>query len=368
VQELLGDVLVKIKRKAMIFTHGRYVNYPFQSNLADLPRDVAAACAVEAVRAALDRARGQEHPIKTFKDFAMAHFGAGITREFIEPYNSRLWGVGIHEVTSEWCDRFVPVPDVLEIVEGAIQRRGQNAGYNAGFLYPKEGGIEALPEAIFQRLPRDKVMLNTPLNAIRLREHQALIGDEWVEYEALVSTLPLPVLARLVDDMDLGIEASRLRASRLVYAIGAVRSKETVMEGAQWVYLPGKETPVYRFGVPSNVLDTLAPPGMASFYAEFTPTFDGTKTDMESSVKKVLGMLGMDPDALVFVETRKFPFGYVIFDEHRTPITTRLLTEFGKHRVYSIGRFGAWTYNAMEDAILDGMDAASRLTGGGNGN
>ena len=369
VSELLGDGLVQVSRKALILSHDRYVNYPFQSNLADLPSDVAALCAVDAVSAALAQASGNLNTINTFKDFALAHFGAGITREFIEPYNAKLWGVGIDEVTSDWCDRFVPVPDVLQIVRGAIQGRGQRTGYNATFLYPREGGIESLPKALTRRLPGDRILTGKTLRAVKPRQHQALVDDEWLRYDVLVSSLPLPVLAGMLEDMDEKLKqaARGLRASRLVYAIGAVRG-EPLIQGAHWLYLPQDDIPVYRFGVPSNVLSTLAPAGMSSFYAEFTPGFDGDEQEARKQLGRVLGLLGRDVRDLDFLELRRFPYGYVIFDEHRNQGVAELMSFFEQHAIHSIGRFGAWTYNAMEDALLDGRDTAQRITGEADGN
>jgi len=366
VHDLLGDNLVEVSRKALIFAHKRYVNYPFQSNLADLPSDIASYCAKEAVRAALNQAGGKGIDIRTFKDFAIAHFGEGITREFIEPYNARLWGVGIDEVTSEWCDRFVPVPDVMQIVSGAILRQGQSMGYNATFTYPRAGGMEALPKAMAERIPAEKIRLNTVLNAVRPDKHQALAGDEWVEYDSLVTTLPLPSFARLLGDTGLSRTADRMRASRLVYAIGAVRG-EPLINNAHWLYLPEPKQPIYRFGVPSNVLSTLAPAGMSSFYAEFTPIFDGSVDEAGQAVKTLLKELGRSPKDLDFIELRHFPFGYVIFDQKRTQSMNILSKFMDKHDIFSIGRFGAWTYNAMEDAILDGRLTASRITGESDG-
>lgn len=362
VRDLLQDNLVEVSRNALIFAHKRYVNYPFQSNLADLPPDIAAYCAKEAVRSALNQARGQNEKPRTFREFALAHFGAGITREFIEPYNAKLWGVGIDKVTSEWCDRFVPVPDVMQIVGGAVQRNGQSMGYNATFLYPRTGGMESLPKALAARLPTGKIRLNAPLRAVKPKKHQALVNDEWVEYDALVSTLPLPVFARMVEEPGLWKYADMLRASRLVYAVGAVHGAPLI-NGAHWLYLPARETPIYRFGVPSNVLPGLAPEGMSSFYAEFTPTFNGGVSQAGDEIKRLLSELGRKPEDLAFLEFRTSPFGYVIFDRYRNRAMKALSDFIGKHDIFSIGRFGAWTYNAMEDALLDGRDTARHIKG-----
>ena len=42
-----------------------------------------------------------------------------------------------------WMGRFVPRPTLEEVVRGALGLEGDRAGYNASFIYPREGGIEA---------------------------------------------------------------------------------------------------------------------------------------------------------------------------------------------------------------------------------
>ena len=44
VQSLLGDDLVTVARRAQVYTHGRYLPYPFQTNLRPLPDAVRAEC------------------------------------------------------------------------------------------------------------------------------------------------------------------------------------------------------------------------------------------------------------------------------------------------------------------------------------
>ena len=44
VKALLGDNIVEVSRNSKIYTHGTYMEYPFQSNLAGLPKEIAFEC------------------------------------------------------------------------------------------------------------------------------------------------------------------------------------------------------------------------------------------------------------------------------------------------------------------------------------
>jgi hypothetical protein len=54
---------------------------------------------------------------------------------------------------------------------------------------------------------------------------------------------------------------------------------------------------------------------------------------------------------------------YVVFDPHRAAVRDRLLDLLLERGVQSIGRYGAWTYSGMEDALLAGRQAARVVSG-----
>ena len=54
---------------------------------------------------------------------------------------------------------------------------------------------------------------------------------------------------------------------------------------------------------------------------------------------------------------------YVLFDHHRQAVRERLLDMLMEQDVYSIGRYGVWTYSSMEDALMGGRETAQILSG-----
>ena len=74
-----------------------------------------------------------------FEEFCLAHFGEGISRHFMIPYNTRLWGVHPSEITADWCSRFVPLPRLEDVIAGAVGMNDRELGYNVRFVYPRLG-------------------------------------------------------------------------------------------------------------------------------------------------------------------------------------------------------------------------------------
>ncbi|MDD5630103.1 MAG: amine oxidase, partial [Elusimicrobia bacterium] len=55
------------------------------------------------------------------------------------------------------------------------------------------------------------------------------------------------------------------------------------------------------------------------------------------------------------------PYGYVLYDFQRGPALAAIFAELGRLGAESIGRYGAWKYSFMEEALLDGRACAERL-------
>ena len=53
--------------------------------------------------------------------------------------------------------------------------------------------------------------------------------------------------------------------------------------------------------------------------------------------------------------------GYVIMDSQSRHARQTLLDWLATERIFSIGRYGGWSYGSMESAMVDGRQAAKRI-------
>jgi len=354
-----GD-LVEIDRKTSIFTHGVMLPYPFQANLFGLPLPVVQRCLVEfieAQRRALDPAR----PVpRTFEDFAIARFGRGIAEAFFIPYNTKVWGEHYPNLRPEAAARFVPIPEIEQVVGGAIGLRQDGLGYNARFLYPRTGGIDALPHALAMaaRAAGVTFKLGAAVRGVDTGRRLVVLEDGTeLPYAKLVSTMPLPDLVRRVVDASPEIRAagSALRWVSWRYLNLGTRHRPPMQD--HWVYVPDPGIPFFRVGVFSNAVSNMAPPGGGSLYVELT---DRTHAPDLPAIYDALATMGaiISREDVDFVELRDIDCAYVVFDEAHERSTTTLHAWLQTHRIRSCGRYGAWVYQSMEDSIIAGMEAA----------
>ncbi len=352
VLRLLGGDHLVVSRRALVYSEGVYTRYPYQANTLGLPPATAYECLLGFLR------RDTTINPKNFEEHCLAHFGEGFSRRFLLPYNSRLFGVAPRELSTTWCDRFLPLPTLEDVLAGAVGAAPRELGYNTSFVYPRLG-IGALADALQREAP--PVETSRELSSVCLDTRTAVVDGEEIAFDRLVSTLPLPTLAQKVRDLPAPLvdDTKRLRATSLSYFDVAL--SRPPRKDFHWVYVPEPRFPFYRVGAYSAFSAALAPEGCGSLYVELAErdvTFDQA---WPSTVAGLVEMGVVAPEDVRFARLRRLDPAYVLFDAARDEATARLLAHLAERGVDSIGRYGKWTYASMEDALLDGRDAAARL-------
>jgi protoporphyrinogen oxidase len=361
IDELLPGQMVRVERKARIFSHGVLTRFPFQANLFGLPPEVVSECLIEFVRAHEDP-RSRE-PSMNFEDFCLKKFGAGISKHFMIPYNAKLWGVHPREITAEWCSRFVPIPKLEDVIKGAVGDVPPEMGYNISFLYPQKGGIETMTRALISRIEGGgEIVLQADPEKIDVRSRTLVLGGETVPWRALVATLPLPELIARMSHVPREIEdaAGKLRCTPVRYL--NVATKRPPKADFHWIYVPEERYPFYRVGIYTNAVPAMAPQGMGSFYVELSDRA-ATEDVVPEAVRAMVAAGALSSaDDLAFAELKELKYAYVVFDDHYYDAVGTLTRWLESHGIYPRGRYGSWIYNSMEDSILAGREVAQKLS------
>jgi protoporphyrinogen oxidase len=363
VATLPGIDWVAIKRRSHVFSHNTITCYPFQSHTFGLPPQIIRDCVQGFIRARSETYYSREP--ENFYEWCMANLGEGISRHFMIPYNSKLYTVHPKELACHWCDTYVPVPTIEQVVDGANSSpEHDSAGYNATFSYPRNGGIEALPSALFSQCPRDRFLFNAQPVAIDMQRRIArLDSGEEIAFNALISTIPLRDFLRVpccAETDRLLDAANRMKIASVSYYNASFKTPPA--HPGHWFYIPEPRFMPYRVGFYSNVHEGMAPAGCSSAYIEYT--HQGALHDENAFRRASLELLqhmGLfkNIDDMLFMDYRLIENGYVIF--HREyPEDMEMIEGWCRdNAVVLAGRYGRWVYSAMEDAVLDGMRAAA---------
>jgi protoporphyrinogen oxidase len=352
----MGPDHQRVARKSAVWSHGVYTRYPFQANAFGLPPAVAFECVMGFVRASQSPAPAPAN----FEEYCLTTFGKGISEHFMIPYNSRLWGVSPREISAEWCQRFVPVPSLEDVIAGAVGLGDRELGYNVSFLYPTRG-IGQLSDGLAAAL--GDVELEKNLRSIDGARRELCFDDEVVSYQHLVSTIPLPPLVRLCGDAPPNVvaAAARLRCTHLHYLDVAL--SEPAGQPYHWIYVPEERYPFYRVGCYSHFSSAMAPRGGAGLYVELVDRREPDVAELMPRVTAALCEMGIvrDASAVAFVRPRRIDYAYVVFDHDYYPALAAIRPFLAARGIVSTGRYGGWNYSSMGDALAYGREAAQQI-------
>jgi protoporphyrinogen oxidase len=377
IQELVNGTwlpgqMVRIQRKAGIFTRGVFTRFPYQVNTHGLPPEVVSENLVgyvEALYGEKGRALREREPAN-FEEFILRYMGEGFAKNFMVPYNQKLWTVHPRELSAAWVGRFVPRPTLKEVVDGALGAGSDAVGYNASFLYPREGGIESLARAMLRHLQGGELSVHTEPTAVDWKARRVTLSDGRVlAYSGLVSSISLPGLVQLLAKGGSGVPdavmaaSKRLRATTVTYV--AVAARGANRQPWHWIYLPEPEFHTYRIGSPSAVYAPLAPPDTSTFYVEYSHHGElAPATAEQYAVEDLLrSRMIHSADDVLFAHAREIPHAYVLYDEAYGPAKAEILRFLEHAGILVAGRYGQWEYSSMEDAILAGRACARTLNG-----
>ncbi|MDH5671394.1 MAG: NAD(P)-binding protein [Myxococcales bacterium] len=358
VEQLLPGRLIEVQRRSMVFSQGVYTRYPYQANTYGLPPTTAHECLMGFLQARERAARTPEPA--DFEQFCLKHFGDGFSRHFMIPYNQKLWGVHPREISPDWCSRFVPLPQLDDVIAGAVGLNDRELGYNRNFLYPRSG-IAELSEALCASLPVAPRFEHAP-RAIDHGRRVLHFDDGDVPYQRLISSAPLDRLVDLLQapPAEVSRAAASLRCTPLWYLDVALERPSGI--DMHWVYVPEARFPFYRVGCYSNFSAEMAPPGKACLYVELASR---QQPDMDTLLPQVTaGLIEMGiieaPGDIAFATPRRIDHAYVIYD-HSYQASVAIIEAFlEQHGIISTGRYGGWNYSSMEDALIFGRQAAAR--------
>lgn len=352
----------QVTRRAAIYSHNTYADYPFQMNLRNLPFDIMYEC----IDGFIKRNQSRNVP-KNFHEWVLKHFGVGIGKHFFFPYNSKLLAYPIKKITPSWTGRFVPQTNLKAILQGALHDPSRNVGYNSSFLYPKTDGIEFIIKKLLGTL-KNNIQVQHQAASIDVKNKIIFFTNGHKEhYETLVTTMPLD---KLLDRMALPSHLSFKTAQQHLICNSVININlgfdKTAISDKHWIYFPEKAYPFYRLGFWNNINPTSVKPGCSAIYGEisYLPKANNKniiKRKTAEAISASLKFLNLEPNNIVTEKILHLDHAYVIYNTWREKNLHKLIKQLNQEHIFSVGRFGAWKYSSMQEAILEGKDTAETI-------
>jgi UDP-galactopyranose mutase len=372
--KLMGDDYQELVREAWVWMCGRFLPYPLQNNIKDLPKEMVLEIVmglVEAQREPLDLDR-----IENFEQLIMKQFGAGLAKYFMMPYNFKVWAHPPRMMNKEWIGERVALPSLARVLGNVILDR-DDAGWgpNNTFKYPRFGGTGGLFERI---VPYIKEHLQLGRAAVRVDPGAKTVtfADGSSEsYDVLMSTMPMDKLVRMTGGATpdaVREQADRLRHSgSFIVGVGVDRPANT---SKCWMYFPESDCPFYRVTYLSNYSPEVVPDHTRQHsllaeisHSEFKPEERDTIVD-----QTIEGMLNTrlleesDVDKIVDTYVIERDYTYPTPSLERDAALRTIHPWLHEQGIYSRGRFGAWRYEVgnMDHSVAQGVEWANRVVQG----
>jgi protoporphyrinogen oxidase len=343
-----GQDVRTVARRALIRFAGGDVDFPFQKNIHQLPREDFVDCLYDLYFR--DEARDRE----SFAAMLYARYGRGIAERFLVPYNEKLYATDLASLDPDAMGRFFPHADLADIVRN--MKHPDRGGYNATFTYPAGGAVQYI-HALLRDLPAGTVACGERVVAIDRARRVATTTKREIGWRHVVSSAPLPALARACG---VGFDEDAFSwNSVLVYNLGFDRKGR---DDVHWMYFPDRATSFYRVGWYDNILGG----DRMSLYVELGAPA-GTRHDVDATLARVQADLAREG---IVDDHRLVAWHSVVLDPAYVHITTRSLAETARLRaaltdagVHAVGRYGGWTYCSIEDNLVETRALAAQLGG-----
>ncbi|HYC43425.1 MAG TPA: FAD-dependent oxidoreductase [Noviherbaspirillum sp.] len=392
---LLGSNVHWQNREAWVYSKNVHTRYPFQGALYGLPPEVIKECIMGAIEARFGSA-GKTAPTPArandccadggvalpgakvaalekrgpanFEEFIYQVWGAGIGKHFAIPYNRKLWAVPLTEMETSWLGGRVPLPDLEEIIDGALQPVGKPMGPNARFGYPLRGGFQALVSGFVPHI-KGTIELNADVAHVSPRQRTITLRDgRRYQYDNLISTMPLPELVKIIGDE--APDEVRQAASGLkhisVRCVNLGVARENITD-KHWIYYP-EDTIFHRIFVQGNASPECNPPGGFGITCEITysPTWKPLPVSGQALIDRCIqdcikvGMFRED-DKIIAANEIDMPYAYVVYDHSRARNVETIKTWLAMHDIILAGRYSEWEYYNSDHAFIAGKKAAETV-------
>ncbi|MBE6506805.1 MAG: FAD-dependent oxidoreductase [Methanocorpusculum parvum] len=358
-QNVLGENKDFRNRNTKIFYKGRYVKYPFENGLSELPKEDLFFCINEYVKNLIAVEKCEVSEPQNFRDWIYATFGKGIAECYLVPYNEKIWNYPTEKMSKHWMDGRVPRPPVEDIIKSSVGIETEGYTHQSVFAYPIDGGIEELVQAIARPVV-DNIKTGFAVTSVRKTDAgwEVSNGSETITAGRVISTIPLQVLLPTLEDIPAEIQEAVHALRYNSIACISVGFKGDVPD-ISWMYVPEDKWGRFnRLSFPSNFSKNVAPEGCAAVLAEITYNEgdDVSKMSDDELISHTIDGLvrmGIVPvsEDVVHAAVDKFEHAYVVYDLEYLKNIARVKEFFGGYGVDLVGRFSQFEYLNMDGCI-----------------
>lgn len=341
---------------------GLWIPHPVQNNMYPLAADEKADLVVDLAHHLAQVSA--EAPIENYRDWLYNQYGAKIAERWPLRYTKKYWTLDAADLGTGWIGNRMRRADLREVVLGAVSENPPNTYYVSTMRYPERGGYRAFLAPLLER-----VDVRTAMKAVEIDNRSRSIrfeNGEVQNYGRMISTIPLPMLIKIMADVPPDIRALADTLFATSIDIVSIGFRKPRVSPSLWFYIYDTDILASRAYSPSIKSPHNAPEGHSSLQFEIYSSHrmqHGLSPEalIEHCLQTVETMGLAERDEIVLTHHKHLPFGNVVFDlgmEERRNTVREWVESQG---IALAGRFGEWDYLWSNQAFMSGRAAADAI-------
>ncbi|MEQ9299440.1 MAG: NAD(P)-binding protein [Cyclobacteriaceae bacterium] len=339
---------VHAQRNAKVLLEGQYIGYPIENHLFQLPNHIVKRVINEWFGSGYsDSSDGSD-----FQTFLVNRFGPTLYKLYFGPYNQKIWQTDLSEVSLDWLDGKLPMPDLEDAIVQNILKKEESEMVHSSFYYPRQGGSQFIIDRLGEGLD---INTNYEVRKIQKTAEGWLINDE-LTCQKVVYTGDIRRLSSMLH----GVGEDVLEACKAVENLQSNGTSNVLCEtdpsDLSWLYLPDPATRAHRiiytgsFSVHNNASN-----GRLTCTVEFSGQV--SEAEMTAEVAKL-------PGNLQVLASNYEPNSYVIQMHDTRARVDRVRQLLQPEGFFLLGRFAEWEYYNMDKCIERAMILTDQIIDG----
>lgn len=293
--------------------------------------------------------------LHNYEEWLRCQYGNYFAENFPMRYTRKYWMCEARDLETKWIGNRLYQPSIEEVIKGCQSKDTPVTYYAKEMRYPSKGGFKSF---LGELVKGQEIQYNSEVIEINpaLRILKTKSGENY-RYENLISSLPLPVVLDMIENVPDNIcEAGRLLKCTSGYQVSIGLKSQSIPPYLWWYIYDEDILPARVYSPSLKSLDN-APMGCSSLqmeiYCERNKYTDRELYD--GSVKKLINLGIIKEEDILFVDIRFEKYANVIFD-HQIYEARKVVRDYLFNLgIITIGRFGEWDYFWSDQSLLSGI-------------
>lgn len=375
---LMGDNLIKHRKKNRLYLKDQLVEYPLQ--LGNLSKVLGLSAFFElgfGYAVSLFQHMLNRKPARSYEDYMIQRFGRPAYELVFKPLADKVWGKP-SQLHPDMARTRVPASDGLEVILKLLRLKKETAETDAEFFYYPRNGFKVFPQKLKEKIKDfgGEVKVGVKVTEL-IQEKEKVVsvayheGDKikHVPCDLLISSIPFQTLGKMIftgkdSKFNHVVNSLDFRHLILVY----IFIKRNLVFEDQWIFFPEKKYIFSRLFEQKQMNLELGPRDTTALCCDFTCTEDSWKwkaSDELLAQKCVNEMVDAgfiksnQVDKYFVKRVKNF---YPRYDLHYDSKLEAVLNRFEKvNNLILTGRIGMYNYNNADHCVDMGKFIADRL-------